>query len=747
MSGLKLCSPRWVARKLRQTSFQLIYPWAPQVHGFLFFRLRQWAIAASCLSTTRRLSNLPAKIFHGSRVDALKSTPLKITIIVPCYNHVPYLPRRLSSIAAQISNHTEVILLDDASTDGSATILRQFADNHPTTCRLIVNEHNSGSPFKQWEKGIRMATGDLIWIAESDDFCSSDFLEKTVPEFDNHAVMLAFCRTKFVADDGNTQVWSMENYVPELGVTAWKRHFTCSSFELTQQIWDRKNIIPNVSSVVFRNPSAFKLLDDPSWQSMKVCGDWIFYLQISAGGFVSFVPTTTCYYRQHSTNTSVGLHKDEIYLSEHLAVAEYLVSSSSIRMLHLQEIQSELRKRWYQNRSDPIPAHLSRRIQHLSDLGSSSGPEGSGGSIRILMVVYSLIAGGGEILPLRLANLLKERGHAVTVLDCYQHSPQEGVRRILRSDIPLVQLRSLESFGRIIDSLGIMIIHSHNAWVDTTIAELTRGACHACHVITSHGMYDEIDRDDFPRISRLLTPTVSEVAYVADKNVEPLLRLGFDHSKLTKISNAVDTPHIKPVDRSDYGIDRDDFVLCIVSRAIREKGWQEAIETMDMAQLRTSRRLHLLLVGEGSERFRLGKLYGHRSEIHFLGFQSAPCDFYAASDLGILPTFYRGESQPLTLLECLSAGRPFLTTSVGETSAMLSTPDGMAGMTLPLLNGQVDVQGFSEAILIYCNDTARYEHDSALARIASMSFSGEQMATSYEQLYRRALNSRKVPIF
>jgi glycosyltransferase involved in cell wall biosynthesis len=168
---------------------------------------------------------------------------------------------------------------------------------------------------------------------------------------------------------------------------------------------------------------------------------------------------------------------------------------------------------------------------------------------------------------------------------------------------------------------------------------------------------------------------------------------------------------------------------------------------MDIAQTRTSRRLHLLIGGEGSERHRLEKLYGHRSEIHFLGFQAAPCDVYAASDLGILPTFYPGESQPLTMLECLAAGKPFLTTCVGEASAMLSTPEGMAGVTIPLVNGKVDVAQFADAILTYCTDTARYDHDCGLALMASKAFSGEQMAQAYEKMYWRALKTKPGPIF
>lgn len=101
---------------------------------------------------------------------------VKISIIVPSYNHASYLEKRLESIFNQTYQNFEVILLDDASTDRSEEILNKYKVNSKVS-HLIVNKENSGSPFKQWEKGVELAKGDYIWIAESDDFCEKQFLE------------------------------------------------------------------------------------------------------------------------------------------------------------------------------------------------------------------------------------------------------------------------------------------------------------------------------------------------------------------------------------------------------------------------------------------------------------------------------------------------------------------------------------------------------------------------------------------
>ena len=103
-----------------------------------------------------------------------KFRPL-VTIIVPNFNHADYLTQRLESIFSQTYDNFEVILLDDQSTDNSLTILSDFAARYPEKVRTIFNEVNSGGVFRQWEKGISAAKGDLIWIAESDDWASLIF--------------------------------------------------------------------------------------------------------------------------------------------------------------------------------------------------------------------------------------------------------------------------------------------------------------------------------------------------------------------------------------------------------------------------------------------------------------------------------------------------------------------------------------------------------------------------------------------
>src|SRR5947208_3454309 len=103
-----------------------------------------------------------------------ETTPA-VSVIVPNYNHARYLPRRVESILAQTYRDFELILLDDGSTDESRSILSEYR-NDPRV-KIELNERNSGSTFKQWNKGARMARGKYIWIAESDDYADERLLE------------------------------------------------------------------------------------------------------------------------------------------------------------------------------------------------------------------------------------------------------------------------------------------------------------------------------------------------------------------------------------------------------------------------------------------------------------------------------------------------------------------------------------------------------------------------------------------
>lgn len=129
------------------------------------------------------------------------AVPLKVSVIVPNYRHSRFLKHRLRSIFTQTRQPHEIIFLDNASPDDSVEVARRLALESPVPMTIIVNERNNGSTFRQWMKGLGLATGDLVWIAEADDACRPQLLERLVPEFYDPEVVLAYCQSATIGPD------------------------------------------------------------------------------------------------------------------------------------------------------------------------------------------------------------------------------------------------------------------------------------------------------------------------------------------------------------------------------------------------------------------------------------------------------------------------------------------------------------------------------------------------------------------
>lgn len=674
------------------------------------------------------------KLYPYPEVSPDGRETLKVSIIVPNYNHAPYLPQRLESIYSQTYSNIEVILLDDCSSDDSRSILSEFHNRYPSITRCHFNDVNSGGVFHQWAKGFEMARGDLIWIAESDDYCSDNFLKQLVVPFSNLAVRIAFCRTVFIEGPTNQEVWNSESFLADLKLNIWSQPFLASANALTQNAWVVKNIIPNVSGAVFRHPRELDLLNDQTWKSLRLCGDWIFYLAMARGGLVGYSPTPTNYYRQHARNTSVTAQREAIYYREHEIVRQYLERYYHLDQSHFERQRDQLYRHW------SIHQGFSKKLEFEQYYSAHSGerPQPRQG-LNIAIAIYALIGGGGETLPLMLANLLHQRGHSVIVINFKQFPSEPAVREILNADIPLLDLDNLSLLAAVAQDMNLEIIHSHHAWVDMTIAALLAHDKATKHVVTMHGMYEMMTPELYASLHANLK-NVDQFVFTAEKNLSAFSEEFIASKCFARINNAVTAGSYSPVDRHDLGINTEDFVLCMVARGIADKGWQEAIEASLLANTDSPRRIHLLLIGDGEEPERLAPKYAGNLVIHFLGFQPQVRAYFSCADMGFIPSRFQGESFPLVLIDCLMTGKPVLASNIGEINQMLATDAGLAGMVFDLNNWQIPIENLANLIRDIANDPAHYQALVGRVKAAAQKFDPNRMVEDYERLYLNLIN-------
>ncbi len=225
-----------------------------------------------------------------------------VSVVIPNYNYSKYLDGRISSILSQTFTDYELILLDDASTDNSVEILNRYKDN-PHVARIVVNEKNSGSPFAQWKKGIDLAKGKWIWIAEADDLADPSFLE-TCYRYAEALDNVAFCNadSKDIDSDGNPIPHREKKYRFD---NAEAIATDGRSFAQHWMVWE--NPVVNASGVLFRKDFALAITDH-SWMQLRYAGDWVFWFEMAKQGTVVKIQRKQNLYRHRTSQTQTGIN-------------------------------------------------------------------------------------------------------------------------------------------------------------------------------------------------------------------------------------------------------------------------------------------------------------------------------------------------------------------------------------------------------------------------------------------------------
>jgi len=117
------------------------------------------------------------------RARPLGDTTSVVSVVVPCYNYGRYLPEAVGSVLSQ-GVPVEIIIVDDCSTDDSAEVASDLAEQHPQV-RLVRNEHNLGH-IATYNKGLGMVTGEYVVLLSADDKLASGSLRRAVSLFERH---------------------------------------------------------------------------------------------------------------------------------------------------------------------------------------------------------------------------------------------------------------------------------------------------------------------------------------------------------------------------------------------------------------------------------------------------------------------------------------------------------------------------------------------------------------------------------
>lgn len=126
---------------------------------------------------------------------------MKLSIIIPLYNKEEYIERCLKSLLNQdiVSNQYEIIIVDDGSTDTSAEIAQNYADNHFNI--YCFRQKNRGVSAAR-NKGFEVSNGDYVYFLDADDYLASNVLNSVIALCeDNNLEILEFNSKEIKAND------------------------------------------------------------------------------------------------------------------------------------------------------------------------------------------------------------------------------------------------------------------------------------------------------------------------------------------------------------------------------------------------------------------------------------------------------------------------------------------------------------------------------------------------------------------
>lgn len=209
----------------------------------------------------------------------------QVTVIIPAYNAIDYLPDAVKSALAQTFSDLEIIVINDGSSDDTEQWLQQ--QNHPKL--TFISQSNRGKSAAR-NTGIAKAKGEYLAFLDADDLWESTKLAKQVKCLNGNPQQgLVYTWTALADRDGRP---TGRVITPEAKGDVWEQLIqanilTCGS-------------TPMVRKVCFDTVGLFA--DD-----LPLAQDWDMWLRIAAFYPFAVIKEPLVYYRQHPTNTSKNL--------------------------------------------------------------------------------------------------------------------------------------------------------------------------------------------------------------------------------------------------------------------------------------------------------------------------------------------------------------------------------------------------------------------------------------------------------
>ncbi|MFN2509874.1 MAG: glycosyltransferase family 2 protein [Pyrinomonadaceae bacterium] len=220
-----------------------------------------------------------------SKSDAMRSGAPKVSVVVPSFNHAPFVQTTLRSIFNQTQAPAQLLVIDDGSSDGSPDIVERTLQDCPFPSEMIARG-NRGL-CATLNEALSQTNGDYFAYLSSDDVWLPDFLEARVSLLEDTPRAVLGYGHCFLIDAANRIIDCTLEWAPYANGNA-------------RDMLLEQTFAPMSPTVLYRRTS----LESEGWHEQAKLEDYDLYLRLSTKGDFAFDPRVLSAWRQHGYNTS-----------------------------------------------------------------------------------------------------------------------------------------------------------------------------------------------------------------------------------------------------------------------------------------------------------------------------------------------------------------------------------------------------------------------------------------------------------
>ena len=217
----------------------------------------------------------------------------KVSIIIPSYNHEKYLRESIESALLQTYSNTEILIIDDHSSDSSPEIISEYIEKYPTKIKKIIKPIDKKGLASSYEIAFKEACGRYITILESDDVWDKNHIKNLlIPVVESNSIVLAYSDPVLFSNDN----YLIDKKRREINNERSGQYFKHGINNMSEK-FKKTNPILTMSSILIDKC----FLDGINFsEKFGPWFDWYLYRELSKKGPFFHSPNKTVKWRLHT---------------------------------------------------------------------------------------------------------------------------------------------------------------------------------------------------------------------------------------------------------------------------------------------------------------------------------------------------------------------------------------------------------------------------------------------------------------